>query len=152
MTITRSWRSLLKVILFCISTNLNYLIKLTVLKPNTKVNLATRLESIILVSKCHDEDSIESKDPNEAHGTRLEFQKMSNRQASVHRRRVSMVSMRLIFLRWPHLFIHILAGCVGIPSPAYSAPFLHCITTLDGTIVYFHNTLHTAYFWITSQS
>ena len=31
----------------------------------------------------------------------------------------------------------ILAGCVGIPSPAYSAPFLHYITTLDGTITYF---------------
>ena len=34
----------------------------------------------------------------------------------------------------------ILAGCVGIPSPAYSAPFLHYITTLDGTITYCHNT------------
>ena len=33
-----------------------------------------------------------------------------------------------------------LAGCVGIPSPAYSAPFLHYITTLDGTITYFPNT------------
>ena len=31
----------------------------------------------------------------------------------------------------------ILAGCVGIPSPAYSVPFLHYITTLDGTITYF---------------
>ena len=31
----------------------------------------------------------------------------------------------------------ILAGCVGIPSPAYSAPFLHYITTLDGTITHF---------------
>ena len=40
-----------------------------------------------------------------------------------------------------------LAGCVGIPSPAYSAPFLHYITTLDGTITYFHVICVLSFVW-----
>ena len=44
----------------------------------------------------------------------------------------------------------ILAGCVGIPSPAYSAPFLHYITTLDGTITYFVALVCLVLFTVTS--
>ena len=55
--------------------------------------------------------------------------------------------MRLSFLNGPYVFIQILAGCVGIPSPAYSAPFLHYITTLDGTITYFHVICVLSFVW-----
>ena len=135
-----------------IITNLNLSIWLTVLEANPEIDLAACLERIILFSESQGKDSIEQKDPDEVHGTRSEFQKKSNRQASVDRRRMSRVSMRLNFLHWPYVFIQILAGCVGIPSPAYSAPFLHYITPLDGTITYFLNTLCSVYFRIASQS
>ena len=151
MTITCTWRSFLKIILNTLLLILTYQFWLTVLEANPEIDLAACLERIILFSESHGKDSIEQKDPDEVHGTRSEFQKKSNRQASVDRRRMSRVSMRLNFLHWPYVFIQILAGCVGIPSLAYSAPFLHYVTTLDGTITYFLETLCSALFWISPQ-
>ena len=43
-----------------------------------------------------------------------------------------------------------LPGCVGIPFPAYSAPLLHYITTLDGTITYFVVLVYLVLFTVTS--
>ena len=97
MTITRTWSSFLEVILNTLLLILTYQFWLTVLKANAEIDLAACLERIVLFSESHSKDSVEQKDPDEVHGTRLEFQKKSNRQASVDRRRMSRVSMRLNF-------------------------------------------------------
>ena len=104
----------------CISIILNIYLDL-LSKSDTKVDLPSWFICVVLFSKCQSKDGIERKDSNKPHGTPRVPKKSSDQL--LYAEEGCRGQYKTEFPWWDPRIYTILAGCVGIPPPAYSAAF-----------------------------